>query len=266
MWSRASDCLTPLSRGGHARVLYCVHAIGGTVGFFAPFAERLSAVRDVHGLQCHGIGPGNEPDRTVPAMAERYVEAVTAEQPHGPYEVVGYSMGGLVAFEMARMLSERGEQVALAGLLDAAPPGVPLPPVDTAAALGLVSRAVGLFPPYEAEDPGRPDEELMREFLAEAVARGVLPAAFRTEDLRPMVDIYQVNGRAADAYRPAGPHRGDLHCLFTESSGLIRHRERWQRLATGESTVELIDADHFTLMHEQHARQVADTVIGWLKD
>ena len=265
MWSPASDCLTPLTPTRHERSLYCVHAIGGTIGFLTPFAKRVSATRDVYGLQCHGIA-GNEPDRTVPAMAKRYVEEITAVQPHGPYELVGYSMGGLIAFEIARLLAQRGEQVALAGMLDSCAPGVPLAPVDTAAALSLVSRAVGLFPPFEAENPDQPDEVLIRDFLAEAVEHGILAASFRPSDLRPMIDIYRVNGHAANEYLPDGPYKGDLHCLFTESSGLVQHRADWEGFITGELTVRVIDADHFTLMHEQHAQQVADTVLGWLDD
>jgi thioesterase domain-containing protein len=175
-------------------------------------------------------------------------------------------MGGVVAFEMARQLAQRGETVALAGMLDTSPPGVSMAPVGTASALSLVSRAVGLFPPWEAQDPDQPDDVLIRAFLAEAVERGVLPAAFRPADLQPMIDIYQVNGHAANVYLPDNPFKGDLHCLFTESSGLSRYQGDWERLITGELTVRSIDADHFTLMHEHHAQQVADAVLEWLKD
>lgn len=266
MWSPTSDCLGPLAAEGRERALFCVHAIGGTVGFFNPFAERLSSVRDVYGLQCHGVTPGNDPDLTVEAMAERYVAEVTALRPHGPYEVVGYSMGGLIAFEMARQLTLGGERVALAGMLDTVPPGKVVAPIETAGALSLVSRAIGLFPPFEPEDPDRPDDELLEEFRAAAVAKGVLPEKFRARDLRPMIDIYTVNGQAANDYRPRSAYPGDLHCLFTESAGLYRDQENWYRYITGKVVVDMIEADHFTLMHEQHAQQVAGTVMGWLKD
>lgn len=262
-WSAATECLVPLQVDGTGRALHCVHAIGGTVGFFAPVARRLAGTRDVYGLQCHGISPGHEPDRTVEAMAARYVEAITTAQPAGPYEVVGYSLGGLIAFEVCRQLVARGLPVALTGILDTAPAGVPVPEVSTAQALGLISRAIGFQPPYQG-DPALPEDELIEAFLAEAVARGVLPAAFTTADLRPMVDVYAVNGHAGSTYRPVAPYPGPIRCLFTEASGLLSHVDGWRRDALGEVTVDVLDADHFALMHEQHAAEVVDTLKSWL--
>jgi thioesterase domain-containing protein len=262
-WSAATECLVPLQVDGAGRALYCVHAIGGTVGFFAPVARRLAGIRDVYGLQCHGISPGHEPDRTIEAMAARYVEAIITAQPAGPYEVLGYSMGGLVAFEIGRQLSARGRPVGLTGILDTAPAGVPVPEVRTAQALGLISRAIGFHPPYQG-DPGGPDDEQVAAFLAEAVRRGILPAAFTAADLRPMIDVYAVNGRAGSSYRPAAPYRGQLHCLFTVGSGLLSYVDEWRRCALGGVTVDVLDADHFALMHEQHAAEVVETLCGWL--
>lgn len=262
-WSAATECLVPLQVDGTGRALHVVHAIGGTVGFFAPVAQRLAGVRDVYGLQCHGISPGNEPDRTVEAMAARYVTAITTAQPDGPYEVVGYSLGGLIAFEVARQLAAAGRPVALAGILDTAPPGEPAPQVDLPQALGLISRAVGFQPPYQG-DPGLPDDEQVTAFLAEAVRRGVLPAAFTPADLKPMIDVYAVNGLAGSAYRPTTGYPGDLHCLFTVDSGLVSLLDGWRQYAGGEVSVDLMDADHFALMHEQHGAEVAATIRGWL--
>ena len=226
-WSAATECLVPLQVDGTGRALHVVHAIGGTVGFFAPVARRLAGVRDVYGLQCHGISPGNEPDRTVEAMAARYVAAVTTAQPEGPYEVVGYSLGGLIAFEVARQLAAEGR------------------------------------PPYRG-DPALPDDEQVAAFLAEAVRRGVLPAAFTAADLKPMIDVYAVNGRAGSSYRPAGDYPGSLRCLVTVGSGLLSLVDGWRRCARGGVTVDVLDADHFALMHEQHAAEVAATLRTWL--
>jgi len=262
-WSAATECLVPLQVDGTGRALHCVHAIGGTVGFFTPVARRLAGIRDVYGLQCHGVSPGHEPDRTIEAMAARYVEAIITAQPTGPYEVVGYSMGGLIAFEVARQLTAGGRAVGLTGILDTAPAGVPVPEVGTAQALGLISRAIGFQPPYQG-DPGLPEGELVAAFLAEAVRRRVLPAAFTAADLRPMIDVYAVNGQAGSSYRPAGPYPGPLRCLFTLGSGLLSHVDEWRRCALGGVTVDVLDADHFALMHEQHAAEVVDTLRGWL--
>jgi thioesterase domain-containing protein len=262
IWTTTNETLTRLNSGVAERVLYLPHAIGGTVGFFRPVARRLADVRSVVGLVCHGISPGNEADRTIGEMAQRYVEAIVAHRPEGPYELVGYSMGGFTAVEVAHRLRATGREVDLVGLLDVPPPGGRMPRVTTADALGLVSRAIGFDPPFVG-DPGRSRELLFGDFLAEAVERAILRPEFRTEDLARMVDIYEVNARAMYDYRPA-PYPGDLHCLFTSAERAERFGAGWREYAHGTVHVDQFDADHFALMHEQHAEQVAGTIRSWL--
>src|SRR6185295_43164 len=57
-------------------------------------------------------------------MAERYLEALRAVQPEGPYRLGGWSMGGIVAFEMARQLAAQSEEVEQVVLLDVAAAGL----------------------------------------------------------------------------------------------------------------------------------------------
>src|ERR671913_266264 len=113
---RGASSPAPTPDGGDGRALVRGHRVpgapagrrhrpGGARGARHRRHRRLAGVRDVYGLQCHGISPGNEPDGTVEAMAARYVAAVPTAQPEGPYEVVGYSLGGLIAFEVARQLA-----------------------------------------------------------------------------------------------------------------------------------------------------------------
>ncbi|MFB7380489.1 alpha/beta fold hydrolase [Kitasatospora purpeofusca] len=264
MWSPANECLVPLQVSGTRRAVYCVHALGGTVAYYAPVAHRLGHLRDVYGLQCHGIGPANRPDRTIEEMAERYIRAITEVQPEGPYEILGYSMGGFIAFEMARQWETRGERVALTGLLDTDPPHTQQDPLDTRQALGLLSRAVGLSTPFVAAD-GTPVDELLRDFLRRAAAERRLPESFRVGDLEPLVDIYAINGRACAQYDPDAVF-GSIDCLFTHRPGSTPAElaEGWRDYVDGEVRAEAVDADHHALMHEQHAAQVSGVVLRWL--
>ena len=72
----------------------------------------------VIGIQARGLAGKDPPLTTVEAMAAEYLREVKARQPDGPYNLCGYSFGGLVAFEMARRLRESGDEVALVGLFD----------------------------------------------------------------------------------------------------------------------------------------------------
>jgi thioesterase domain-containing protein len=79
-----------------------------------------------------------------------------------------------------------------------------------------------------------------------------------------MIDVYAANGHAGSTYRPATPYPGPVRCLFTVDSGLLSLVDGWRRCALGGVTVDVLDADHFALMHEQHAAEVVDTLRTWL--
>jgi thioesterase domain-containing protein len=72
----------------------------------------------VIGIQARGLDGREPPHATAEAMAAEYLREVKARQPAGPYCLCGHSFGGVVAFEMARRLSESGDEVALVGLFD----------------------------------------------------------------------------------------------------------------------------------------------------
>jgi thioesterase domain-containing protein len=62
--------------------------------------------------------PQGEADVSLEALAAHYNELLVARQPHGPYLLLGYSIGGTIAWEMARQLEARGERVGLLALVD----------------------------------------------------------------------------------------------------------------------------------------------------
>lgn len=86
-------------------------------------------------LQVYGLFSPKEiamlevaPDEEMPAvsimsMAEDYLALIRSIQPHGPYLLGGFSIGGMIAYEVASRLREQGEEVRLLALLDCAPPG-----------------------------------------------------------------------------------------------------------------------------------------------
>jgi thioesterase domain-containing protein len=100
-----------------------VHPIGSGVLCYRGLAERLGAERPVYGLEARGFAGGQDPFTSVPDMAAAYAEAIAEAQPEGPYLLGGWSMGALVALEIARTLEARGGRVALIAAIDGATPG-----------------------------------------------------------------------------------------------------------------------------------------------
>ncbi|WP_240468137.1 non-ribosomal peptide synthetase [Streptomyces dangxiongensis] len=111
----------PLRTAGSRPPLFCVH---GGLGFGIPFAalaEHLDPQQPVHALQARGLdGTGPLPG-TVTEVAADYLTRIRAVQPHGPYHLLGWSYGGIVAHEIAVRLHAAGEEVAYLANLDAYP-------------------------------------------------------------------------------------------------------------------------------------------------
>lgn len=113
--------LVPLKAGPKKPPVFIAHGLGGSViDFFQP-VRHLESDHPIYGMQARGIDGLDEPLERIEDMAEFYLNAIREMQPHGPYALMGYSLGGLVALEMAQQLSTNGEQVALLAMLDAYP-------------------------------------------------------------------------------------------------------------------------------------------------
>jgi acetoacetyl-CoA synthetase len=113
--------LVLLKDGTKKPPIFLAHGLGGSViDFFQP-VKHIESDHPIYGMQAKGIDGLDEPLESIEDMAEFHLKAVRESQPHGPYALIGYSLGGLVALEMAQRLSADGEKVALLGMLDAYP-------------------------------------------------------------------------------------------------------------------------------------------------
>jgi acyl-CoA synthetase (AMP-forming)/AMP-acid ligase II/thioesterase domain-containing protein/acyl carrier protein len=100
---------------------FCVHGGGGDVFRFIALARNLAGWRPFFGIQARGLDGNEPPHRSIEEMAAHYVSEVRRSH-EGPYLLLGYSFGGVVAYEMAAQLERSGERVSLLGVLDAPGP------------------------------------------------------------------------------------------------------------------------------------------------
>jgi amino acid adenylation domain-containing protein len=110
--------LVVLKPGDGSPPVFIIHGLGGNVAGLVQMTRRMTYPGAVIGIQSRGLAGKDPPHTTVEAMAAVYMSEVKARQPDGPYNLCGYSFGGLVAFEMARRLRAAGDEVALVGLFD----------------------------------------------------------------------------------------------------------------------------------------------------
>jgi phthiocerol/phenolphthiocerol synthesis type-I polyketide synthase E len=110
--------LTPIKTGGSKPPLFCMHGAGGGVMMYRDLARHLGDDQPFYGLQSQGLDGSCPPLTSIAEMAAIYVKEIQRVQPHGPYFIAGYCMGGTVAFEVAQQLRELGEPIALLAMFD----------------------------------------------------------------------------------------------------------------------------------------------------
>jgi phthiocerol/phenolphthiocerol synthesis type-I polyketide synthase E len=112
------SALVKIQPEGSRPPFFCMHGAGGTVLMYRDLSRHLGTDQPFYGLQSQALDGSSPPLTTIEEMANLYAREIRKAQPHGPYFIGGYCMGGTVAFEVARQLQRDGETVALLALFD----------------------------------------------------------------------------------------------------------------------------------------------------
>jgi thioesterase domain-containing protein/aryl carrier-like protein len=256
----APSSVVAIQPEGNAAPLFVVHGVGGNVLNFYDLARELGVNQPVYGIEAQALQVADAPITAFEELAAYYVREVKQVQAFGPYHFLGYSYGGLVAFEMARQLQAAGERVALLGMLD-----TPIwrhdnnPRYGTMARMGRQLRAIW-SPFFQRLRPLTPPEifdgvksTLLRAFYTVAISQGrQIPASLRS--------VYHINSYAAVNYVPQ-EYKGKVTMLRAS-------RERGPRdLGWGKFTTELVDVYEIPGAHlEVLSDKNMPAVIRVLKD
>ncbi len=117
----ALDVVLPLRQGGDRPPLFCLHPAGGIGWCYAGLTRLLPADQPVVALQAVGLDGSGTPPTTLHEMAADHVRRIRALQPEGPYRLLGWSVGGVLAQAVAALLEDDGADVDVLALLDAYP-------------------------------------------------------------------------------------------------------------------------------------------------
>ena len=244
----AKPSLVTLRAGGSARPLFCIHGLGGHVAALVPLARQLAAGRPVFGLQAQGLAAGAEPHDRVEAMAEFYFREIRALQAHGPYHLAGWSLGGLVALELAQQIHAAGEETGLLAMLDSeflATVGV-ASDGDERLLLEWLARHLGLSP---AALHKLPPELQQRRIAEKAESLGI--AAGEIERLAATCKAHLAAGRR---YRPR-PYPGPA-VLFRAGNGRGRLDGRWKTQFPALE-VQWVAGNHYSMLQKPHVDELA---------
>lgn len=101
--------------------LFMLHGIGSSVVELVPLVRRMQIDPPIYGLEAKGNDGREAPLDRIEDIAQSFVGAIREIQPRGPYFLVGYSLGGLIAFEIAQQMKAQSEEVGLLVMLDSYP-------------------------------------------------------------------------------------------------------------------------------------------------
>jgi thioesterase domain-containing protein len=203
--------------------------------------RELNIERPIYGLQASGIAAEASLPSSVEEIAEDYVNIMREVQPTGPYHLLGWSIGGLVSYEMACRLQQADEDVALLALLDSYPP-LPmyeLPVINEQEAIEQMAELIGL----DAKDlHGKPVD--VATIIDTARRVGHVLGAFEVEQAERMLRLGRHYALLAPRYRPGNFH-GNL-LLFVATEGRLERfsPELWAPYITGSIAVHEIQCRH----------------------
>ncbi|MDJ0715726.1 MAG: amino acid adenylation domain-containing protein [Prochloraceae cyanobacterium] len=268
--------LVPIQPKGNKSPFFCVHPAGGHVLCYVNLSRYLGDDRPFYGLQAQGFNEGEEALTKVEDMASLYVKAIREFKPEGPYQIGGWSFGGVVAYEIAQQLQKQGQEVSLLVLLDSY---VPIlldknKKIDDVYLVGVLSRVFGgmfgldnLVSPEELE--GLSVEEKINYIIEKARQVGIFPPEVGQQENRRILDVLVGTIKATYAYKRQ-PYPGKVTVLRAENKHIMASDpqlvwvELFSILDAKEVEIILTPGNHYTFILEPHVRVLADNLASCL--
>jgi thioesterase domain-containing protein len=249
------DVLLPLRRQGASRPLFCVHPASGLSWSYSRFLSLLHADHPIYGLQARGIARPDALPSTVQEMASDYLHLIREIQPTGPYLLLGWSFGGLVAYEIATQLQHQGEHETFLALLDSYPtdqratPQIP----DDRELLADMLKEAGIDP----ENLGGESESTLQVRTRHLLFHSERFLSTHSKNhLESIINVYKNNIALASKFVPRD-FDGDL-VLFLASRGARESAQgKWTTHIKTESKCYEIACEHSNMLEPGPLREIA---------
>ncbi|MBX9400698.1 amino acid adenylation domain-containing protein [Lysobacter sp. BMK333-48F3] len=258
--------LLALRPSGGARPLFCIHPVTGLSWAYAALLRHLDEHLPVYALQSRGLRGGASLPASIEEIAADYVAQIRRVQPHGPYRLLGWSLGGLVGHAVAALLQQLGERVELLAMMDS------YPFVADAAEAGGEAQQVAAVLKFlgfhqQARDNPPQDMRALADLLCREYEVFSIPLVqeIMKADARLIENVSAItrnNLALARRYRPA-PIAADMVFFNAgrkervDLDGLLHyHAGAWQPVIDGRIEVHDIDCDHQSMLEPRAAAQI----------
>jgi thioesterase domain-containing protein/peptidoglycan/xylan/chitin deacetylase (PgdA/CDA1 family) len=256
------DLLMPI-RVGDGAPLFCAHPVVGLSWCYLALVPHVDARFPLYGLQARGLRRPEPLPATMAEMARDYTDQIRMAQPSGPYHLLGWSLGGNVAFAIAEELERRGQEIGLLVILDAnlADREAIALSNETWMIYNLVLAQFGYVP---ALTPAEPDPEAR---MVELVRRrpGLGLDEWPEQRLLALQRVIKNNVAVARAHQP-----GRVHCplLFFSANrnppALAEKLEIWRQFVDGPFEAVELDCDHRYMLLPEPVARIGSALTGRL--
>ncbi|MDE1165517.1 MAG: amino acid adenylation domain-containing protein [Pseudomonas sp.] len=253
-----------------ATPLFCLHAGFGTVFDYEPLARLLDGERSVYGVQCRMLLDPAWQDESLPAMAIDYAQYIRQKQPFGPYRLLGWSLGGVLAVLVARELEQQGQSVEFISLVDSYIPGQAAPQAQAfdwrqelpgfIDVMGADASVVRL--PSALDGPNVPSLAQLTAYFATLPATAM---GFDAEDLAQAF-IVGLRLRTLSLQALQVPRLQATVAFWWACATKNPVLEGFEKQAAGHCTSTCVDTDHYRILkHPQFlqdvGRRLADSLL-----
>ncbi|MET8877269.1 amino acid adenylation domain-containing protein [Nocardia sp. NPDC004604] len=236
--------LLPIRLGGTDPALFCIHSSSGMSWSYLGFAERLRPGRPIYGLQAPDLG-GEPSARSIEESADRYIREIRAVQPTGPYHLLGWSFGGLIAHAMAAKLQAAGESVGVVALLDTDHADIDSDSIERLSAGAFVNTFGSIFGIDDV--PAEATAQEAADLIEARLGMEVIDA----EIIERMANSYNASAHTRTGYRRP-VYDGDLlYFSATVDTSDMVGPDGWRPYATGRVVNHDIDVTHNELTSPQ---------------
>ncbi|MBP5971289.1 amino acid adenylation domain-containing protein [Brasilonema sp. CT11] len=262
-------CLVPIQVEGTQPPLFCIHPAGGQAMVYQHLAACLGSEQPVYALQSRALNDSFVEHNSIDDMAIEYAKAIRQYEPDGPYYLIGWSMGGVIAVSVAKELEQQGQKVAFVGLVDAflIPDNASTFERDPFQELALVfgGTFIDAFMAVDAvEKQGLRDElislssvERLRWTILWGQQRNLLSTDISVELLQKQLNLTEIHEQLLKVHR-APQIRADIYVWWAldKLEGRLS-RTDWSQYTTGASYTKILDGNHFTVMRTPHIKTFA---------
>ncbi|MEU1513093.1 amino acid adenylation domain-containing protein [Streptomyces sp. NPDC005811] len=252
-------CIRPT--GGRPPV-FCVHSGVGLALSYLPLARWIGPEHPVYGIQSPSVVDGAPLPDSIEANAAAYIDLIRRVQPEGPYHLLGWSFGGLLAYEIAVQLRAAGQQVGLLANLDAYPRTGAVDERDAQGSLAWLLEGIG----HRRDEFG--DRDLSPADIVDVLRRdGSALARVGERRMTRMVDLMARHQILNTRYRP-GRYDGEMHLFLADRSpwGEETDKERlWAPYTGGTVTAHHLDCAHDDMLSPGPLDEIGRAVAAELK-